>query len=150
MLAFTLYLHLISTDTFFFLRPWVKPFAILSPILNEHSRYHNLLFHASLSFNGSPSAEKYYLVQLKIHQNVGRITQRVFLHQRAGIPPSFLTVLRLCSSFQVSLAMSFTREVLSAVGSPEELHALNAIILVVSILSALGSAWMTLSFAVSD
>lgn len=46
--------------------------------------------------------------------------------------------------------MSFTREVLSAVGSPEELHALNAIILVVSILSALGSAWMTLSFAVSD
>lgn len=38
---------------------------------------------------------------------------------------------------------------LSAVGSAEELHLLNIIILVVSVLSALGSAWMILSFVVS-
>jgi hypothetical protein len=39
---------------------------------------------------------------------------------------------------------------LSAVGSADELNTLNAIILVVSILSALGSAWMILSFIVSN
>lgn len=39
---------------------------------------------------------------------------------------------------------------LSAVGSADELLLLNIVVLVVSVLSALGSAWMILSFVVSN
>lgn len=45
--------------------------------------------------------------------------------------------------------MALSAPVLSAVGSAEELQLLNAIILTLSIFSALGSAWMILSFVVS-
>lgn len=121
---------------------------LLSPIMHVQCIY--LLFRCFAIFYRFPVNEKESACATRDTPTWRTSNTYSIYIDELGSVPSDLTALLLCSNPSIALPMVASTPVLSAVGSAEELHLLNIIILIVSVLSALGSAWMILSFVVSN